>query len=98
MNNNYGIFFRDKDGYELILSDEFGKILAYSNYDLAEKELALYKEKLYNALYPKMSYRKVKKFFKTTLVPVEPIRLPQWKFDLYKQQYNTIFLKTVKIV
>lgn len=91
----YGIFYKDKDGYDLLVQDE-DSMLVYPSKAIANVKLSRYVEKVTDTLHPRLEYRKVRDgFFKFRIEPIEPPRLEDWVRRELIQKKNTAFVKPI---
>lgn len=92
----YAVYFKDKDGYDIVLSSG-GQILVFTSKEQAEESLQLEKEKAYNQFHAKNVITSKGHLFwkKTHHEYVQPNEV-----DLFvgKQIYTTIGIKKVKVV
>lgn len=94
----YAIFYKDKDGFELPLT-EYGEFVVYPNETKAKPALERLKTTLSDLLNPRITYRTVRKgFFKKEVEEIKPPYMPQWQRENLELQLKTIFIKRVGVV
>lgn len=91
----YGVFYKDKDGFELLVQDE-DRMLVFPTKAIASAQCAKYVEKVINILNPIIEYRKVRKgFWRTEMEMIEPPKLEDWVRQELVQKSRTCFVKPI---
>lgn len=93
----YGIFYKDKDGFDLLIQDEY-QMMVYPSKNSAQSALSKHLQKIENILHPKIIYKNEGTFFKKKMVPVPQPQLSDWVRNELIQKKNTAFLKAINIV
>lgn len=96
MNTGYIAFYKDKDGYETILT-EFGQFVVYPNEHQAQMALVKIQAQITDTLNPRHEY-KTSGFLRKTVVKIEPTQVPDHQRALYTQILNTAYVRRVQIV
>ena len=100
MQSYYGVFYKDKDGFDtLAQSGDFGQCLLYSEKREASKSLIEFRNKLFDTLNPRIEYViKHRGFFKKPYeVAKRPDYLSDWEKSELRQKLNTLFIKQIQI-
>lgn len=93
----FGIFYKDKDGFDLLMQDE-NQMMVYPSKNSAKSALSKHLEKIENILNPKIIYKNEGSFFKKKMVKITPPQLSEWVRNELIQKKNTAFLKAINIV
>lgn len=96
--NYCGIFYKDKDGYEILCQLDI-QMLVYSGPREAQVGLKKFKEELNNRLNPKIEYKVVSRTWYGKPKVLEPVRqyMDEWVRSDLIQKLNTAFVKAIKI-
>ncbi|ADG35988.1 hypothetical protein Acj61p023 [Acinetobacter phage Acj61] len=91
----YGVFYKDKDGYEILVQDE-DRMLVFPNKAVASAQCAKYVEKVINILNPVIKYKKVRvSIFRSKMEMIEPPKLEDWVRQELVQKSRTCFVKQI---
>lgn len=91
----YGVFYKDKDGYELLVQDE-DTMLVFPTRGIAQAKSARYVEKVVNILNPIIEYRKVRTgLWRHEMELIEPPKLEDWVRQELIQKSRTCFVKPI---
>lgn len=91
----YGVFYKDKDGYEILVQDE-DRMLVFPTKVIASAQCAKYVEKVINILNPAIKYKKVRVgIFRTEMEMIEPPKLEEWVRQELIQKSRTCFVKQI---
>ncbi|ADG59924.1 hypothetical protein Acj9p024 [Acinetobacter phage Acj9] len=100
MLNGFALFYKDKDGYECPIRSDFLIVQIYASERQAIRGLADTKERIDNLLNPVKEIKLVRKGIFGPKVPehIERPVLPDYVQHDLRQQFNTAFVKAVRVI
>lgn len=97
--NYYGIYYKDKEGFEILCSEK-GQMFVFSSKEEAKKKLAEFKKFLDDTLNPRIEYKTKPNIYfweKKRMEEIRPPVLMPWVREELIQQFNTCSIKIISI-